>query len=373
MLAQDKKIPRLKSLDVFRGITIAMMILVNSPGNETAYPLLEHAEWNGCTLADLVFPFFLFIVGVSLVFALSNKITQGVSTQNLMSAVTKRAILIFCLGIFMNAVPYHLDFSTLRVYGVLQRIGICYFLASWLFLTTRTQTQAIIALGLLIIYWMLMIYIPVPGFGTHDLTQAGNLAGYIDRLFFSSDHLYEKIFDPEGILSTLPALSTTLLGNITGAWLLSHHNAFKKTSLMLVAGVLGLATGWLCSFWFPINKNLWSDSFVLWTAGFSLLLLASCYWLIEVKHWKRWSKPFEIFGVNAIALYVLHIFFLRFQHMIPIARIDGSPGHLRFYITEHLFNWASLPAASLLYACSYILFWLVIFSILYRNKIFIRI
>lgn len=369
----EKEIPRLKTLDVFRGITIAMMILVNSPGNETAYPLLEHAQWNGCTLADLVFPFFLFIVGISLVFALSNKLSKGMSKQNLMLAVTKRAVLIFCLGIFLNAVPYHLDFSTLRVYGVLQRISICYLLAAWLFITTRVQTQAMIAVGLLVLYWMLMTYIPVPGYGTHNLTQAGNLAGYIDRLIFSSAHLYEKIFDPEGILSTLPALSTTLIGNITGAWLLSHHSALKKTGVMLIAGVLGLATGWLGGFWFPINKNLWSDSFVLWTAGFSLLLLATCYWLIEIKQWQRWSKPFEIFGLNAIALYLLHIYFLRFQHMIHISRIDGSTGHLRFYITEHLFNWASLPTASMLYACTYVLFWLVIFSLLYRKKIFIRI
>jgi predicted acyltransferase len=352
---------------------MALMVLVNSPGNQTAYALLEHSAWNGCTLADLVFPFFIFIVGVSLVFALSKRIEQGASMHSLIGTVLKRSLIIFGLGIFMNAVPYHLNFETLRVYGVLQRIAICYCFAALLFLTTRIRTQALIAAGLMIGYWIIMTCVPVPGFGVDDLTQAGNLAGYIDRLVFTSAHLYENIFDPEGILSTLPAMSTALLGNLIGAWLLSQTTQQKKMFVMVVAGILGLIVGWVWGVWFPINKNLWSSSFVLWTAGSAILLLAVCYGFIEIKQWRRWSKPFEIFGMNAIALYVLHIFFLRFQAMVHMPRLDGSSGHLRFFITEQLFGWTSLQMASLLYACSYILFWLLIFTILYKNKIFIRI
>jgi predicted acyltransferase len=352
---------------------MALMVLVNSPGNQTAYALLEHSAWNGCTLADLVFPFFIFIVGVSLVFALSKRIEQGASMHSLIGTVLKRSLIIIGLGIFMNAVPYHLNFETLRVYGVLQRIAICYCFAALLFLTTRIRTQALIAAGLMIGYWIIMTCVPVPGFGVDDLTQAGNLAGYIDRLVFTSAHLYENIFDPEGILSTLPAMSTALLGNLIGAWLLSQTTQQKKMFVMVVAGILGLIVGWVWGVWFPINKNLWSSSFVLWTAGSAILLLAVCYGFIEIKQWRRWSKPFEIFGMNAIALYVLHIFFLRFQAMVHMPRLDGSSGHLRFFITEQLFGWTSLQMASLLYACSYILFWLLIFTILYKNKIFIRI
>jgi predicted acyltransferase len=364
---------RLVSLDVFRGITIALMVLVNSPGNETAFPLLAHSAWNGCTLADLVFPFFIFIVGVSLVLALSKHRQQGYSQKALVLTVLKRSLILFCLGLFINAVPFHMNFATLRVYGVLQRIAICYCAGAVLFLTTRIRTQAIIAAGLLVGYWLVMTLVPVPGYGVASLTPDSNLAAYIDRLVFSSAHLYEKIYDPEGILSTFPAIAGVLLGNLTGAWLQSRFSKPQKMLGLLLAGGLSLLLGWIWSLDFPINKNLWTSSFVLWTTGLGLLLLALCYGLIDIKGWRRWSKPFEIFGVNAIALYVGHIYLLRLQAMIHLPRQDGSAGHLRFFITEHLFGWTSLKMASLLYAVTYILFWLGVFSILYRKKIFIRV
>lgn len=366
--------PRLLSLDVFRGLTIVLMILVNSPGNDTSYRLLEHSVWNGCTLADLAFPFFLFIVGVSLVFSLSKATAKGASFRTLISKIFKRAVIIFSIGLFLNAFPYHFNFDTVRYFGVLQRIAVCYFFAAILFLTTSMRVRLVIMLSLLFGYWLLMTYIPVPGFGAGNLSQEGNLAAYLDRLVFSSVHLYQKIFDPEGFLSTLPALATTLFGTLTGDWLLSknHTQAHKILGLTSI-GLLAACIGWLWGLSFPINKGLWTSTFVLWTGGLALLLLAAFYYIIEIKKITAWSKPLEIFGLNAIAAYFLHIFFLKIQAMIHIPRLNGSPGNLRIYISEHLFSLVSLKNASLLYACSYVVFWLVVLTILYRKKIFIKI
>jgi predicted acyltransferase len=259
------------------------------------------------------------------------------------------------------------------VFGVLQRIAICYFVASILFLTTKVYTQAIIIVGLLIGYWLIMTFISVPGYGINNLTQEGNLAAYIDRLVFSSAHLYEKVFDPEGFLSTLPAIATCLLGNLTGVWLLSRNNIQIKLQGMTLIGILALAFAWIWGNSFPINKSLWTSSYVLLTGGLALLLLVVCYWLIEIKHYKRWSMPFAIFGMNAILAYFLHIFFLKIQALIHIQRLNGTPGNLRIFITEHLFGWLSLQSASLMYAFCYVIFWLFILTILYKKKIFIKI
>lgn len=364
---------RLISLDVFRGIAIIIMILVNSPGNNTAYKFLNHSLWNGCTLADLAFPFFVFIMGVSLVFSLSKARELGISTNQLILKISKRTVILILIGLFLNAFPYHFHFASIRYYGVLQRIAICYFAASILFLTTKMRTQIVIMFILLIGYYLIMTLVPVPHFGVNNLSEEGNLAGYIDRLIFSSSHLYEKIFDPEGVLSTFPAIATTLLGSLTGYWLISRNTQQKKLAGMTVAGLIAMLSGWIWGLFFPINKALWSSSFVLWTGGVGLLLLAFCYWLIEIKHWKKWSIPLEIFGLNAIAAYFLHIFFLKIQAMIHIAKADGSVVNLRIFITEHAFGWTSSHNASLLYAISYVVFWLLILGVLYRNKIFIKI
>ena len=343
--------PRLISLDVFRGITVALMILVNSPGNQTAYPLLSHSAWDGCTLADLVFPFFIFILGVSIAFTLTNARAKMVPDRQLFIKIIQRACILFFIGVLLNAFPYHFHFATIRVYGVLQRIAICYFFASLFFLTTSITTQAIIALILLLGYHLLMM--------PFALTQDGNFAAYLDRQIFSSAHLYGKTFDPEGFLSTFPAIATALLGNLTGGWLLSSYNHKQKFAAISSAGIFACLLGWLWGLWFPINKSLWTSSYVLWTGGIAVICLASCYWLIEMKDWRKWSTSFEVFGVNALLAYILHVVFLKIQAIISIPRVDGSQGNLRLFITEHLFNWTSLQNASLLYACSYTLFWLV--------------
>jgi predicted acyltransferase len=364
-------INRLLSLDVFRGMTIAGMILVNSPGNNTSYAWLEHSTWDGCTPADLVFPFFLFILGVSLVFSLSSCLERGMSNGKIVIKILKRTAIIFALGLVLNGFP-HYDFSTIRIPGVLQRIAICYCFAALIFLTTRFSIQILITASLLIGYWMIMTLIPIPGFGADDLSKAGNVAAYLDRIFLLG-HTYRPEYDPEGILSTLPAIATTLLGCITGTGLLSKYTARKKLLGMYVIGILALITGWLWGMWFPINKALWTSSFVLWTGGLALCLLALCYWLIEIRQWRSWSKPFEIFGTNALAAYFLHILFLKIQNLVHIQNALGKTHNLRLVITDHLFGWASAQNASLLYAVGYMLFWLLIMTVLYRRKIFIRI
>lgn len=373
MLNQRKEFSRLLSLDIFRGITISLMILVNSPGNKTPYAWLAHSSWDGCTLADLVFPFFIFILGVSLVFSLSKQLKQGISTEELFTKVLKRSVIIFLLGLFLNAFPDHFNFSTIRIYGVLQRIALCYFFASLLFLTTRVSMQALIMGVLLVGYWLLLIVIPIPEQGVNNLIQENNLPAYIDRLLLSSNHLYRKTFDPEGLLSTLPAIATALLGNLTGIWLLSNNSHHKKLLGIIITGILAFAVGWLWGLWFPINKVIWTSSYVLFTGGLALVFLAWCYWLIEIKHWQICFRFFEIFGVNAIAAYFLHIFFLKIQSMILLQRQDGSLGNLRIFISEHLFWRVSLQNASLLYALTYTILWFIVLWFLYRQKIFIKI
>ena len=361
------------SLDVFRGITIALMILVNSPGNQTSYWWLEHSSWDGCTLADLVFPFFLFIVGVSLAFSFANAKHQGIPRTELIIKITKRSIIIFLLGLLLNAFPDHFDFTTIRYYGVLQRIAVCYFIAALLFISVSARAQFLLVIAILLSYFALMTQYPVPGFGVNDLSQAGNVAAYFDRLLFSSTHLYKHTFDPEGALSTLPAIATTLFGNMVGIWLLSKNCLSKKITLLSVASVMSIIAGLLWNESFPINKTLWSSSYVLFTAGGAGLLLSLNIWIIELMQWRGWTLPFKIFGMNAIAVYLLHIFFLKIQAKIILSGANGNQENLRIYITDHLFAWTSLPTASLLYAVFYTLLWLGIVTLLYQRRIFLKI
>ncbi len=356
---------RLESLDVFRGLTIALMILVNSPGNQTPYPFLDHSDWHGCTLADLVFPFFIFIVGISSVFSLSQ--SAGKSRPELILKICKRSLIIFLIGLFLNAFPNHFDLSSLRLFGVLQRIALCYFVAAILFLTTSLSAQALIIAILLIVYWLVMTQ-----FG-YDLSENGNLAAHIDRIFLSPAHLYNKFSDPEGFFSTFPALATALMGNLTGAFLLSNLQPLQKKNTMIVMALLAMTAGWIWAYWFPLNKSLWSSSYVLWTGGLALLILSFCYWLIEIKKSAKWTGPFVIFGANAMAAFVLHVIFLKIQVMIRISYADGTILNLKSFLASALFSWTSQENAALLYAFCYTLFWLFILAIFYRRKIFIKI
>jgi predicted acyltransferase len=364
---------RLLSLDAFRGMTIAGMVLVNNPGvSGHAYWPLEHAVWHGWTPTDLVFPFFLFIVGVSITIAFGKRVETGANRGDLLFKIFRRSLIIFLLGLILNGFPY-LHFSTLRIPGVLQRIAACYFLAALIFVFTGCRTQAALAVALPLGYWLLLALIPAPGFAAGDLTRIGSLPSYVDRLLLAG-HIYRKDYDPEGILSTIPATATVLLGILAGHWLRSKRTPLEKVSGMFVAGTAALIAGWIWNAWLPINKALWTSSYVFFTVGIALLLFGLCYWLIEIQNYRRWAKPFVVFGVNALALYFLSSMVGRLMSFIPVSRSDDSSGNLKTFLVDHLFaSWLSPVNASLLWALVYVLFWLAVMTGFYRRKIFVKV
>ncbi|HEY8413090.1 MAG TPA: DUF5009 domain-containing protein [Pyrinomonadaceae bacterium] len=366
---------RLVSLDVFRGLTIAAMVLVNNPGTwSSIYWPLEHAEWNGWTPTDLVFPFFLFIVGVSITLAFARRVREGAVQRALYFKVIKRAAIIFGVGFFLNLFP-RFDFATVRIPGVLQRIAVCYLFASLIFLTTKVRTQFLIALALLVVYWLLMTRVAAPGFAAGDLSKEGSLASYIDRLVFGA-HVWRqaKVYDPEGILSTIPAVATTLFGVLTGHWLRSERTRWDKVVGMFVAGAVCVVIGWAWNPFFPINKALWTSSYVLFTGGLALQLLALCYWLIDIRGYRRWAWPFEVFGVNALALFVGTGLMVKLMALIKLPASDGTQiGSQGWIFRKFFLSWASPINASLFYAIAFILLWLFLMWLLYRKRIFIKV
>ena len=366
---------RLVSLDVFRGITVASMLLVNDPGTWSAiYAPLEHAAWNGWTPTDLVFPFFLFIVGVSIEFSLAsrrNPDASGRSRPPVIRHIIFRALLIFSLGVFLNGFPYF-PWHRLRIMGVLQRIALCYFFAAALTVKTSVRTRIAVVAVLLFGYWALMMLVPVPGYGAGHLDPEGNLGAYIDRALMSG-HLWKPRWDPEGWLSTLPAIATTLLGGFAGKWLSSAATATKKAQGLLFFGAAGMVLGDIWDLWFPINKNLWTSSYTVFTAGFACVFLALCYWIIEIKGWKRWSTPFRVFGSNALFAFVLSILLAKAGFLVKFTA-DGKLITLQRYIYQHWFAPLGTPKlTSLLFALAFVtLCWLPM-ALLYRRKIFIKI
>jgi predicted acyltransferase len=367
---------RLLSLDAFRGITVAGMILVNNPGTWGAiYSPLAHADWHGWTPTDLIFPFFLFIVGVAIALALGRRAESSDSKRDLYLKILRRSAVIFALGIILAGFPYF-ELSTIRIPGVLQRIAVCYLFASVIFLNTNWRTLAIITAALLVVYCLLMTLVPVPGYGPGDLaSKEWNLAAYIDRVVFGP-HVWKqaKVYDPEGLLSTIPALATTLTGVLTGQWLRSRETHAGKVAGMFVAGAVCVVAGWAWGFWFPVNKALWTSSYVLLTTGMALQFLAFCYWLIDIKGHRRWALPFVIFGVNALAVFFLTGIVGRLLGLIKLAAADGKQINLQQLIYQNLFaSWAAPKFASLLYAICFVLVWLGLMAILYRKKIFIKV
>jgi predicted acyltransferase len=371
---------RLISLDVLRGITIAFMILVNNNGDERyAYWPLKHALWNGWTPTDLVFPTFLFVAGVSLVFSFESRLAKGVSKTSLFLHAVRRSIILFALGLVVNGFPFfHL--STLRIYGVLQRFAVCLLIASAIYLYSRGKSKVatlITVLGAALLgYWIIMRWIPVPGYGlpTRDiplLDKDANWVAYLDRHIFPG-RLYEGTRDPEGLLSNLPALGTALLGMLTALWLRTKNSTYTKFIGLFAAAIAGLLLGKIWGHWFPINKKLWTSSYVLFAAGWSLLGLSICYWLIEIKQWTRgWTFPWVVFGSNAIAAYV-------FSELLPALFNDVHVGSnhqtLGQVIYSHVFALVPDRAfGSLLYSLSYVAVCFIPVLILYRKKIFIKI
>ncbi|HKJ93824.1 MAG TPA: DUF5009 domain-containing protein, partial [Longimicrobiales bacterium] len=296
---------RLTSLDAFRGATIAAMLLVNNPGTWAhIYAPLEHARWNGWTPTDLIFPFFLFIMGVALTFSLGRRQERGAGRADLMEKIVRRSIILMGLGLVLHGFPsYHL--ATLRIPGVLWRIGLAYLFAAPLAVYAGWRLQAAVAGALLLGYWALQTLVPVPGAGAGVLQPGMDLGAYIDRAVFGTQHLWPQsvTWDPEGLLSTLPAIGTVITGILAGHWIRSARSRPRIALGMLGAGAVGLALGWLWGLVFPINKSLWTSSYVLFTSGFALVLLAACYWAIDIRGWRRWATPFVAFGMNAIAAY----------------------------------------------------------------------
>jgi predicted acyltransferase len=299
---------RLLSLDVLRGATIAAMVLVNNPGDEpSSYWPLKHAEWTGWTPTDLIFPFFLFMVGVATAFSMASRLRRGETRQQLLKHALWRGFLLFAIGVALHGLPLP-NFATIRIYGVLQRIGICYTISAMIALYVGQRGQWAIALSCLAGYWIIMRYVPVPGFGvpTHDmplLDPDRNIVAWLDRKLLAG-HLYEGTRDPEGLISTIPAVATNLLGILTGEWLRSERSQRVKAFGLAGFGGIGVIAGVVMNAWFPINKKLWTSSFVVFTAGMALVCLALCYWLVDIQRWRGWTKPILVFGANSIVAYI---------------------------------------------------------------------
>ncbi len=366
---------RLVSLDVFRGLTIAGMVLVNNPGSwSNIYWPLEHAEWNGWTPTDLIFPFFVFIVGVAIPLAFARRVAAGGSKRDLYLKIIRRTLIIFALGMFLAGFPYF-RLGTIRIPGVLQRLAVCYFFASLIYLKTRPRTQVLIILGLLVGYCLLMTNSAAPGFPRGDLSREGSLASFVDRTVFGP-HIWSqgKVYDPEGILSTIPATCTALFGVLTGQWLRSDKPPYEKTAGLFFAGMCCIVIGWAWNPFFPINKALWTSSYVFFTGGMALQLLAFCYWLIDIKNVRAWTRPFVVFGVNAIVLFVGTGVMARLLGLIKVTGGDGTRTSLQGWIYQHLFlSWAQPINASLAFAIAFVLVWLGLMWILYWRRIVIKI
>jgi predicted acyltransferase len=438
---------RLVSLDVFRGMTIAGMVLVNNPGTWShIYDPLEHASWHGLTPTDWIFPFFLFIVGVAIPIALGKRVAEGV-TGKVYAKIISRSVMIFAIGLLMSVIPFFqfaatdapdwskmliwlamtggllflllrnfklagvliglgiagvvvlnltgynvvpYNFGTMRIPGVLQRIGVCYLAVSLIFLHTNWKQQAYIAAGILLGYWAIMTMIPVPGCEMTTIDdKACNLAAWLDRTILTEAHIWRsaKVFDPEGILSTLPAMATTIAGVLTGTWLTrrsadddadmagtaDRKDGPNKVSGLFFFGTVLLAAGYVWNSYFPFNKALWTSSYVLVTAGLALLTLGACFWLIDIKGYKAWAKPFVIFGTNALPLFVFSGIFARMIGAYRVSGTDGQPVAVQKWVFDNVFMSVAQPVdASLLYAVCFILLWLFLMWLLYRKKIYIK-
>ncbi len=375
---------RLLSVDLLRGLTIGFMIMVNDNGSDGAYWFMKHAEWNGFTPTDLVFPTFLLLVGISTVLSTASRLAAGASKASLWGHVVRRAVILFLLGMVVNNFPFfHL--ATMRFYGVLPRIALCYLIIGSFYIFFPGWKSKVVALvGVLVGYWILMKFVPVPGFGMPGrdvplLDPDRNLVAWLDRQIFSAPHLYERTRDPEGLLSTLPAFGTMLIGILAGLWLKTGRTLVEKTRGIAIAAVTCLLLGGLWNFDFPINKKLWTSSYVLFAAGWSLLLLALFLWVGDLR---KSAKPdtgkrgffatiLLVFGTNAIFAYELSEVGAESLGLWHPAKGMGTQDWV-YHGIAHIVPDVAL--ASFLFSLTYAAAcWLVTYLVLYRNKIFLKI
>ena len=364
---------RLLALDVFRGLTIAGMLLVNHPGTWGAiYPPLAHAPWHGWTPTDLIFPFFLFIVGVTTHLSLEGRRRRGATNGAIVAQVLRRGGLIILLGLLVSAFPYFPieRITEMRIPGVLQRIGVAYIAAALLTLRTTVRQQLIIAATILLGYWGAMVLIPVPGIGAGVLDRPdATLAAYIDRLLLDG-HLWaqSKTWDPEGPLSTLPAIVTAMLGVLVGRWMASPRPLVDRLAALFAAGVLATAAGGAWGWVFPINKNIWTSSYVIFTAGLACLTFATCAWLIDVRGSRGWARPFVIFGMNPLFAFVGSGILARAIYSVVKVEYGGAmvPVQAAIYRSSYA-PWLEPRNASLAFALTVVAFWFVVLWGLYKK------
>jgi predicted acyltransferase len=366
---------RMVSLDAFRGATMAAMVLVNNPGRwAVVYGPLRETEWNGWTFADVIFPSFLFIVGVALVFSFAQEIDSAEIGEKTVRRILRRTCILFLLGLLLNGFPlYHL--SDLRIPGVLQRIALCYLAASLIALKTRINTQVCILAGLLVSYGLMLQFIPVPGAGPGVLDQGRNLASYLDGLLLPG-HLWYNIrpYDPEGILSTIPAVGTTLFGVLAGHWLRSSRSVRGKATGMLLVGFLLLLAGQVLNIWVPINKGIWTSSFAIFMAGMSMVCLAVFCFLIDVKGCQKAATPFVIFGKNALAAYLFSELLSKTIRAVEVSRGEGKKSTLKRYIFDTVYApLASGKRASLIFAASFVCLTFLVVWTMWRKRWFLRV
>jgi predicted acyltransferase len=369
---------RLLSLDAFRGLTMASMVIVNNPGDwGNVYAPLLHADWNGWTPTDLIFPFFLFMVGVSM--------TLSRSTSAGWSRILTRAATIVVLGWLLSLFPFFplTRFLRWRLPGVLVRIGLCYLAASAILRVSAPAGAddrrhawrlgawvAVLTLG----YWLAMVWMPWPGHMPGDLSAAGNLGAFIDRAVLGQQHLWQqRAWDPEGLASTIPAIATTVLGIVAGFGLRSSAERPVKAMVLAAAGVAGIAVGLLWDLAFPINKNLWTSSYVIFTGGAAALSFAACYWALDVKGWRWWARPFVILGTNAITLFVLSGLLAKMLGLIRWSDARGNAVSLQGYVYAQWYAPIAAPKnASLLFALTHLAVMFVILWWMFRRKIFLK-
>ena len=374
---------RLLSLDFFRGATVAAMILVNNPGDwGNIYAPLRHAEWNGCTPTDLIFPFFLFIVGVSIAYAMGSKKADPSLHRQILIKAFKRSLILFGLGLFLSLYPKIFTspveaLQTVRIPGVLQRIALVFFISAVIFLKNTEKNIFRIFIGLLVFYWAMMTFVPVPGVGYPNLEKETNLGAWIDRSILTEAHLWKsaKTWDPEGLFSTIPAIATGLFGVLVGVFLKRKDmDAATKIAWLFSTGFTAIGLGLLWDLQFPINKSLWTSSFVLYTGGMATVILSLSYWIIDIQRYNKFTTPFVVYGVNAITVFFLSGLLPRTLNMFTVSMPGGKEIGLQNWIYQTYYSANFSPVnASLAWAVTQILFWYIILYIMYKKKIIIKV